>query len=67
MINFNNPSCEVKQNEDSMPKGLGLVVQQGCLSSEGNIQLPVLRLGFIKNQVTSRKDENNIINNGNNN
>ena len=58
MLNH-NPSCEVKQNEDSMPEGLESEYMHSCLSSEGNIRLPVLRLGFIKNQVTSRKDERN--------
>lgn len=58
---IHNPACEVKQNVDSMPERLGLGVQLGCLSLEGNIKLPVLRLGFIKNQVTVRKDELQLI------
>jgi hypothetical protein len=58
-INYHNPSCEVKQNEDSMPEVLGGEYTLRCLRAEGNTKLPVLRLGFIKNQVTSRKDENN--------
>lgn len=57
-----NPSCKPEMhNEDSMAEVLGLNVQSDCLTAEANKKRRALRMGFDKNQLTSRKDENYII------
>ena len=55
---LNNPSCKPEMhNEDSMAEALDLGVQLNCSRADANKKRRALRLGFDKNQVAHRKDD----------
>ena len=53
-----NPSCKPEMhNEDSMVEALDFGCKRNCLRADTNKKRRALRLGFDKNQVAHRKDD----------